>query len=60
MWKDPIIEEVRAARAEVFREAGNDLHKLCELLREAEKQHKDRLVTGTPKGIRKKRPDGKQ
>ena len=59
-WKNPIVEEVRAARAEIFREAGNDLHRLCELLREAEKQHKDRLVTGKPRYLTKRAPKPKE
>ena len=42
---DPIVEEVRKAGAEMAREAGYDLHLLCERLREAERRHPERLVT---------------
>ena len=41
---DPIVEEVRKAGAEMAREAGYDLHLLCERLREAERRHPERLV----------------
>ena len=59
-WKDPIVEEVRAAGRELLEEAGGTLEALCEYLRKAEQQHKDRLVTGTPRHVRKKEPGGEQ
>ena len=59
-WKDPIVEEVRAARAEIFKEADNDLHKLCELLRKAEQEHKDKLVMGKPRYLTQRAPKPKE
>ena len=41
---DPIVAEVRKAGDEMAREANYDLHTLCERLREAERQHPERLV----------------
>ncbi len=40
---DPIIAEVHEARRKLFDEAGCDLHVFFQRLREAEKQHKERL-----------------
>jgi len=39
VWKDPIVEEVRAAREELFAACEYDLDKLVARLREAELQH---------------------
>ena len=38
-WKDPIVEEVRAARDELFAACEYDLDKLVTRLREGELQH---------------------
>lgn len=38
-WKDPIVEEVRAAREELFASCEYDLDKLAGRLREGELQH---------------------
>jgi hypothetical protein len=38
-WKDPIVEEVRAARDELFAASEYDLDKLVTRLREVEIQH---------------------
>ncbi|MCG3197278.1 MAG: hypothetical protein GHCLOJNM_01763 [bacterium] len=43
-WDDPIVEETRRAGADLFREAGSDLHTFCEKLREAEREHPERIV----------------
>jgi hypothetical protein len=37
MWKDPIVAEVRNARAELAAEFNNDLHALLEQMRKEEK-----------------------
>ncbi|MCC6578943.1 MAG: hypothetical protein IT440_00760 [Phycisphaeraceae bacterium] len=42
MAGDPLIDEVRAIRQEVVREAGNDLALLCDRLREIERQFHSR------------------
>ena len=38
-WKDPIVEEVRTAREELFAACEYDLDKLVTRLREGELQH---------------------
>ena len=43
-WKDPIVEEVHDIRRQLMVEFGNDFHKLCEHLREKEKEHPERGV----------------
>ena len=51
---DPILAEVRKARDEMARAANYDSHILCERLREAERQHPERLVkTPPPDRLRK-------
>ena len=52
-WTDPIIDEVHKIREEIAREAGNDLRKLVERLKESQKRHGDRLVTLPPQRIEK-------
>jgi hypothetical protein len=47
-FDDPIVDEVRKAGDDMAREANYDLHTLCERLREAERQHLERLVTTAP------------
>ncbi len=42
MWKDPIVQEVRAARAAIFARCDNDVHKLFEHLR---KKRLERMAT---------------
>ena len=37
MINDPIVEEVRKARQELFDQCGNDLHRYFEFIRESEK-----------------------
>ena len=54
-WKDPIVEQVRAAGRELLEEAGGTLEALCEYLRKAEQRHKDRLITGEPRRLSKKK-----
>jgi hypothetical protein len=51
-FDDPIVEEIRKVRAELAREAGYDLHLICERLREAERQHPERMAApkSTPIG----------
>jgi hypothetical protein len=42
---DPIVEEVRAIRRQIFEECGNDLKRLFDRFKAAEAQDMDRLVT---------------
>lgn len=53
MWKDPIVEEIRNAGNRIVKEAGNDLHKFCEVLRHKEKEHSDKLVRRQPQPLLK-------
>ena len=43
-WIDPIVEEVRAAREELFREAAYDLSQLHERIVQSQERHRERLV----------------
>ena len=56
MTKDPIVEEVRNARAKLFEECGEDIEKLMDRLKEQENQDKARLVSKQTKN--KKRDAG--
>jgi len=48
VFEDPIVADVRKAGDEMAREADYDLHIVCERLREAERQHPERLVNTPP------------
>ena len=48
-FDDPIVAEIRQIRAGLAREAGYNLHTICERLRETERQHPERLVKIPPK-----------
>ena len=41
---DPLIDEVRAIRKAISDQFDNDVDRLCEHLRQLERQHPDRLV----------------
>ena len=45
MNKDPIVEEVRSARAKLFAECGEDMDRLMDHLKEQEHQDQTRLVS---------------
>ena len=49
MWRDPIVEETRAAREKLVEEFDGDLDALWEHLQETQKKYQDRVVTGEPK-----------
>ena len=44
---DPLIDEVRAARKELSDRFGNDVSRLCEHLREVERQREARRKSAT-------------
>ncbi|MCC7293990.1 MAG: hypothetical protein IT449_18165 [Phycisphaerales bacterium] len=50
---DPLIDEVRAIRMAIGEEYGNDVHRLCEHLREIEKRFAGRVVSlpGTTESV---------
>ena len=45
MWKDPIVEEVRAAREKIAAECGYDIRRILERGRRALKKWKGKVVT---------------
>ena len=49
MWEDPIVKETRAAREEIFARFNHDLAKLCEHLRQKQREHGGRVVTREPR-----------
>jgi len=49
MWEDPIVEETRAAREELFARFNHDLAALAEHLRKQEREHGSRIVTREPR-----------
>jgi SHS2 domain-containing protein len=44
MWRDPIVEEVRKAREELFKQANYDLHTFFENLKKIQEERKVRTV----------------
>ena len=50
-WVDPIVAEVRAARAALLAEANFDLHTLCEHLRESQAKSGHRVVRLEPRRV---------
>jgi hypothetical protein len=45
MIDDPIVAEVREARAKLMAECGYDLNRLFDRLREMERQHPEKYIT---------------
>jgi hypothetical protein len=45
MWKDPIVEEVRKAGEELFKQANYDLHTLFENIRKSQKERNVKVVS---------------
>ena len=45
MNKDPIIEEVRDARAKLFEECGEDMDRLMDRLKEHERRDQARVIS---------------
>ncbi|MGB7157870.1 MAG: hypothetical protein WBD40_07375 [Tepidisphaeraceae bacterium] len=45
MNQDPIVAEVRAARAALMKECDYDLDRLLHLMQQYQKEHPDRLIT---------------
>jgi len=44
-YDDPIVEEVRQARAKIWEECGGDLNRFAAWLREQQAKHPERLVS---------------
>jgi hypothetical protein len=53
MWKDPIVEEVRKAGEELFKQANYDLHTLFENIRKSQKGRNIKVVSR----VKAKSPD---
>ena len=49
--RDPIVEEVRKVREEIFKECGNDLAALVRHLRRRQKAYRRKAVRFPPKKI---------
>ncbi len=45
MWKDPIVEEVRKAGEELFKQANCDLHTLFENIRRSQQERTIKVVS---------------
>ena len=54
MWRDPIVEEVRAIRAAIAKEHGNDLKALARALQRKEGADGRRVVDFSARGLLKK------
>ena len=48
-WNDPVVEEVRAARAAYAEEMQHDLAAICADLRRRQMEHAKRVVSFQPK-----------
>ena len=44
-WIDPIVEDVRAVRENLWEACGYDLDRLCEMMREGQASHSSMVVT---------------
>ncbi len=51
MWKDPVVEDVRAIRDEYARSLDYDLGKICEDLRRQQTEGTKEVVTLPPKRL---------
>ena len=51
MWKDPVVEEVRAVRDEYSRRFDYDLGKICKDLRRQQEEAESDVVTLPPKRL---------
>lgn len=56
MQYDPILKELHKAKDAVARKAGYDIHRLCEMLRAAEKLHPERLAKIKPTHFPNRKP----
>jgi hypothetical protein len=57
MWRDPIVEEVRKAREELFRQANYDLHTFFENLKKNQEERKTRMISKNEKTMCSKMSD---
>jgi hypothetical protein len=45
MINDPLVEEIRSIRQKIFSECNNDLNKLMELYKDAEKKETQKVIS---------------
>ena len=57
MWRDPIVEEVRKAREELFRQANYDLHTFFENIKKIQEERKARMISKKDKDMCSKMSD---
>jgi len=55
MRKDPIVEEIHKARANIMAEHGNNPKKLYEHIQKMQNGHKTRLASFSPKFLTKRK-----
>jgi len=44
-WTDPIVDEVRKVREELWEESGRDFDRLCDRLMEQQRDHMERICS---------------
>ncbi len=49
MWKDPIVEELRKNAAKLAEKAGDTLHGFCEMIRQEQSKHTNKVVRRSPR-----------
>jgi hypothetical protein len=49
MWTDPIVEEIRTYRRQLAEQFGNDVHKICEDIRQRERDSGREYVSLPPR-----------
>ena len=57
MWKDPIVEEVRAARQKILERFGGDLTRYCDHLRQEQVKDPERYVSTDALDAKRKAAD---
>ena len=58
MWRDPIVEEVRRYRQDYAARFNYDLKAICQDLREKQKKSGRKIVSLSPKRVRKDVSEG--
>ena len=48
MWKDPIVEEIHKARAQIAKECNHNIKQIIARLRQKEQEHPERVVEKKP------------
>lgn len=56
MYEDPIVEEIQRFRKEHAAKYGNDIHRICEALREKQGKSGRKVVNFGPKKLLDRKP----